>query len=41
MKSYCGQCNNNQDLRTERGFNRLHDPPGCCHPPYQGGQGGS
>jgi aspartate aminotransferase-like enzyme len=30
-----------QDLRTERGFSRLHDPPGCCHPPYQGGQGGS
>jgi hypothetical protein len=30
-----------QDLRTEHGFSRLHDPPGCRHPPYQGGQGGS
>jgi hypothetical protein len=24
-----------QDLRTEHGFSRLHDPPGCRHPPYQ------
>jgi hypothetical protein len=29
-----------QDLRTEHGFSRLHDPPGCRHPPYQGGQAG-
>jgi hypothetical protein len=21
-----------QDLRTEHGFSRLHDPPGCRHP---------
>jgi hypothetical protein len=34
-------CYRHEDLRTGTDFSGLQDPPGCRHPPYQGGQGGS